>query len=263
MVNSYSLLVSIVIVCMLWKQCKQDEDTNCIHKCGNVYIPYPFGIGSSKCYFNSFFEVKCKSNIAILKKLNLKIVEVKMDSSIIIVKIPSITACNGTEIKWRSPNLKGSPFRYSVNKIMSIGCDGYALLYDSDDNIIKGCTSTCAPDGLPLEPRKQLCYGFDKCCQLDIPDSYDYNKGISIGVVSIDSGSKNCRSVVFTDSQSFVSPTTAFDVTLLEYISLFQLHGQRFELLYTLQTKDKEKDRKISFHNSEFSTFSCNRQMFL
>ncbi|CAO2834046.1 unnamed protein product [Amaranthus hypochondriacus] len=220
MVNSYSLLVFIVIWCMLWKQCKQDEDTNCIHKCGNISISYPFGIGSSNCYFNSSFEVKCKSNIAILKKLNLEIVEVNMDSSIIIVKIPSITACNGTEIKWRGPNMKGSPFRYflySYYKIISIGCDGYAFLYDSGGNIIRGCTSTCAPDTLSLQAGKQLCYGFDKCCQLlDIRDSYDdYKKGISISVVSIDSGSKNCRSVVFTNSESLVSPNTAFNMTLL------------------------------------------------
>ncbi|CAO2834039.1 unnamed protein product [Amaranthus hypochondriacus] len=218
MVNSYSLLVFLVIWCMLWKQCKQDEDTNCIDKCGNISIPYPFGIGSSKCYFNSYFEVKCKSHIAILRKLNLEIVEVDMDSSLIKVKFPSITACNGTAINWRSPDLKGSPFRYFLiydYKIISIGCDGYAFLYDSDGNIIRGCTSTCAPDTLSFEAGKQLCYGFDKCCQIDIPDSYDYNKVISVSVVSIDSGSKNCRSVVVTDSEPFVSPNTAFNVTLL------------------------------------------------
>ncbi|CAO2834048.1 unnamed protein product [Amaranthus hypochondriacus] len=140
-----------------------------------------------------------------------------MDRREIKVKFPSITACNGTEIKWRSPNLKGSPFRFFYScKIISIGCDGYAFLYDSDGNIIRGCTSTCAPETLSFEAGKKLCYGFDKCCQLDIPDSYDYKKGISVSVVSIDSGSKNCRSVVIsTDSKSLVSPNTAFNVTLL------------------------------------------------
>ncbi|CAO2834041.1 unnamed protein product [Amaranthus hypochondriacus] len=229
MAKSYSFFVSLIIWSLLWKQYKQNEHTDCIHQCGNISLPYPFGIGLSHCYFNSYFKVICKfassSKVPFLNQFNLEIAEVNTFTQTAIVKIPSITACNGTEKRWYSPSLGDSPFYYYSNKFVSVGCDGYALLYDADGNIIRGCTSTCAPDSLTLEAGNQLRFGFYNSCQFDMPLAYD-NKIISMSVVSTDSGSgsgsglKHCRSAALMNSidlpnlKSLVSPNSAFPVAL-------------------------------------------------
>ncbi|CAO2834034.1 unnamed protein product [Amaranthus hypochondriacus] len=135
-----------------------------------------------------------------------------------MVKIPSVTACNGTHKKWSSPNLQGSPFYYSpLTLYVSVGCDGYAFLYDPDDrNNLRGCTSTCEPKPEPEFDHlgKKPFYGFYNSCQIDVPYS---DKIINM---SIESGSNYCRSAAlmnsidFTNLKSLVSPDSAFPVTL-------------------------------------------------
>ncbi|XP_021771624.1 wall-associated receptor kinase-like 3 [Chenopodium quinoa] len=191
MLNSYTLLVSIIILSCTWKPCQQRQDTDCLHRCGSINIPYPFGIGpdgKEGCYLNPNFTVSCNvsssSPTPILKKFDLEIVEIQRSGrkgsvGSLIVKIPTLSTCsrnnNSTEAKWTSKNLTDSPFRFAEdavdgNVFASVGCDGYAVFYNETSGMIAGCTSVCSPDyhsAAAVAVSRSKCYGY-RCCQVQL-----------------------------------------------------------------------------------------------
>ena len=49
----------------------------CKDQCGNVTVPYPFGIGHS-CYIDDWFEIVCNGTGAFLKKINVKVLGINI-----------------------------------------------------------------------------------------------------------------------------------------------------------------------------------------
>lgn len=120
-----------------------------------------------------------------------------MSEGTVIVKYPSITACTSTKVMWTSPNLANSSFKYSTygNVLASVGCQGYALLYNETGGIIKGCTSVCTlnPPAAVLRGSSR-CYGY-QCCMAQLP-TREF-KQYSISVLSNNNTSGLCRSAFF------------------------------------------------------------------
>ncbi|KAJ9677118.1 hypothetical protein PVL29_022225 [Vitis rotundifolia] len=154
---------------------------NCQSQCGNVVIPFPFGIGES-CYLNEWYSVKCSdisSGGATAKpflnhtKLNLELLNVSLKHQTVTVYSPiaSYDQQGGGSTSQPSINLDQSPFVFSSldNIFMVLGC-GHAQLMDHE-NIWAGCTSICNHSYTA-----QRCYGIN-CCQTTIPstDSYYLN----------------------------------------------------------------------------------------
>lgn len=207
--------------CCSWRISKQDQDTKCIHQCGNVTIPYPFGIGPDHCFLDPYFAVSCNASIPFLNKLNLEILEVRKSSNSVIVKIPSVTACGDTEIRWNSPNLYGARnlFYGDSNVFVSVGCHGYALLYDSFGKMY-GCTSVCSPhqnDSNSTSSAEMIdqCYGYTNCCRIHLSVYGNYRI-----TVSVQNGAGHCRSAFYTSPEflatvtSTIPPISAFPVML-------------------------------------------------
>uniref|UniRef100_A0A803LHS9 Wall-associated receptor kinase galacturonan-binding domain-containing protein n=1 Tax=Chenopodium quinoa TaxID=63459 RepID=A0A803LHS9_CHEQI len=213
MLNLYTLLVSIIILCCSWKPCQQRQDTDCLHRCGSINIPYPFGIGppdGKGCYSNPKFAVSCNSStpspIPVLSKFNLEILEIQRSGrkgswGSLIVKIPTLSTCsrnnNSTEAKWMSNNLTDSPFRFAGdavdgNVFASVGCDGHAVFYNETGGMIAGCTSVCSPDNSPsagaVTVSRSKCYGY-RCCQVQLTSVHKHfmelkQYGISVGTTN-------------------------------------------------------------------------------
>lgn len=161
----------------------------CSDTCGNVRIPYPFGMGSD-CYLNDWFSVNCTSSIPYLSAVNnLEILSVNLGNQTVKINVLMTSDCQNTvrnSSQILSVNLGGTPYLFSQehNKFTVEGC-GNAFIEKQGD-LLTGCSSIC--ENRTINQRNN-CYGVN-CCQTTIPyylESYSVdvsglNRQVSDGV---------------------------------------------------------------------------------
>ena len=147
---------------------------DCYSSCGNLEIPYPFGIGPH-CYMDKMFEVVCNgtgsSVKAFLTSIDKEVLQINISSGAynsyptVQVQMPIIYSkgCRS----WGSGaalNISGSPFNFSFdyNTFISVGCDNFATITGLGP-VVFGCKSHCNKSKIVVGTR---CSGFN-CCESD------------------------------------------------------------------------------------------------
>ncbi|KAL8154807.1 hypothetical protein AgCh_000242 [Apium graveolens] len=176
----------------------------CQERCGNVTIPYPFGIGTN-CSAGKSFEIYCNttpnnpptpflssSNLEVLNFSVYKRYEIYQGNRI-LVNSPVLKDCtNGSNIEQVIPSVY--PFTYATygNLFTALGCDSLALM-TQNGSTIGGCTPICSNTG-----NQKSCYFGIDCCQIDIPPDINNFSTSLKSTKTGDSGPK-CRYVFIAD----------------------------------------------------------------
>lgn len=148
----------------------------CTDHCGNLTIPYPFGIGPG-CYMTEEFSVGCNTSTesptamwdeSPISIANIYLAEGEMQITQ-WVALDCYDRQGPTDIS-NQPSLE-LPLFFTVshtrNKFIAVGCDTYAIFRgyrEDEERYTTGCMSICDN----LDSVEQSCSGIG-CCQIDVP----------------------------------------------------------------------------------------------
>ncbi|XP_073526122.1 uncharacterized protein [Phyllobates terribilis] len=158
----------------------------CHRQCGNLKVPYPFGI-SAECSQGYWYEIVCNTTYdppkPFLGRGNLEIVEISETQMKIkngVAKQCFSSLGNLTDQLTVSIDLFSSPYTFSDTlKLVVVGCDDLAIITGTKGrNFASGCISLCSRKEDLLSG---TCSGLG-CSQIPIPDRL---KQFRIGLQSL------------------------------------------------------------------------------
>ncbi|KAK8704279.1 hypothetical protein V6N13_047906 [Hibiscus sabdariffa] len=162
---------------------------NCSGKCGNLSIPYPFGM-TPECYLNENFLITCDNSISPpqpqLMGGDIVVTDITLDGQLEILNYVAWDCYNadGTRRDRNFPWLQASMFTISnvKNKLTAVGCDTKANIRAEregrESTYFTGCMSYC--EKRDLLDLNGSCSGVG-CCQVSIPSGL---KNLNISLTS-------------------------------------------------------------------------------
>ncbi|KAL5577447.1 hypothetical protein UlMin_019146 [Ulmus minor] len=177
----FVIVVVIILICSYQpSRAAAQALPGCLDRCGNLTIPYPFGVGDG-CYLQddvSSFSINCDNTtgslIAYLGTGNVNVTNISLDGELQIWQFIGYDCYNenGSRGDWFNPRLDlAGIFSISAtkNKFTAIGCDTYALirgLNEAGERYTTGCMSICDTNS---SINYKSCNGAG-CCETSIPN---------------------------------------------------------------------------------------------
>jgi hypothetical protein len=141
----------------------------CNYTCGDIQIPYPFGIGNSTtqdhtpCYMDSKFNLTCVNNSTLISGKRIQVLDINPQGQMVMNFFVSHLCTNSNSNNTEEAN---TPF------LITVGCDSYGYLNSN----FKGATYStgCLTRCYDFDPKMVIgnntgkCTGLG-CCQVDIP----------------------------------------------------------------------------------------------
>ncbi|XP_054805084.1 wall-associated receptor kinase 2-like [Prosopis cineraria] len=167
--NSAAHLKLVLLVCTVAAAAAED----CNRRCGNVSIPYPFGI-SDDCYIDERFIINCTTTtsssgqpIAHLRGGVIPVLNISVDPPELIVSANVTNQCYDSDFTWNSNWISFEKFSISnpKNRFTVVGCDTDAYIRDlTGSRFQTGCTLSCNKKSF----EDWSCSGVG-CCQTGFP----------------------------------------------------------------------------------------------
>ncbi|KAF7086768.1 hypothetical protein CFC21_090028 [Triticum aestivum] len=214
----------------------------CRDRCGNITVPYPFGIGAG-CYrdeagANSLrFELECDDGRSPPRLVDAnqknQLADLSLDAGEARAYLNATRHCYNSTGGFAGRNtnkaymtLLGTPFLFSSTKsrLVALGCPNLGYFVHGDGYYVSGCMSVCRPS---QEAMPGPCTGIG-CCQSEIPPGLHFFEPTIRNFprggedFSFYSNSTPCRYVFLVDKEwfsytdrVFLNRTDDFDVPVV------------------------------------------------
>lgn len=189
----------------------------CLETCGDVIVPYPFGIEDPKCAKDKYtFLLDCNRSTNPPKLYignNMVVYNISVENNTVTTGIDAASVCydkTGLQAPFdQQMRLEDTPLTLSNsrNKFTAVGCDMLAVISDSNGGSGGGCFSFCGKNE-NSPPDDGSCSGVG-CCQTPIPK---YLKKLDITLTNISDHSKSNNSCIY----AFLTDPTLFNVSTID-----------------------------------------------
>ncbi|KAL0556253.1 hypothetical protein IC582_004765 [Cucumis melo] len=151
---------------------------DCDEWCGDLQIPYPFGLKQG-CYLSQSFLITCNKTtsppMAFLMDTNISVTKISLNGELHMLQ-PIVRYCYA-EVPVDGPFVPNStnlsvpttlPIADGKNKFVAIGCNTFGLFGGilNGSEFLTGCISLCLKDSSTDDG---VCNG-NGCCELEIPN---------------------------------------------------------------------------------------------
>ncbi|KAL2232994.1 UNVERIFIED_CONTAM: Wall-associated receptor kinase 5 [Sesamum indicum] len=185
MATDHRFLLVFLIICsastlLQAAEIKAGASGDCQRKCGDIEVPYPFGM-SKGCYLDETFRIICNESTG---SASLALLHWEVENINISMHTLRHKNFRGVTIPF---NGSGGPYvsffplvvrqHYSISKAMNqfvaMGCDIVVYLIDEDTSKVQGsCSSLCNPnETVPVQ--LSSCSGLF-CCEISFPETLRY-----------------------------------------------------------------------------------------
>ncbi|RZC90002.1 hypothetical protein C5167_029067 [Papaver somniferum] len=196
----------------LWRQVGSAEAMNallpvakpgCQDRCGNISIPFPFGIGKG-CFIGEDFEILCsnptKPMYGHLNVSNISIPDGHMTMNVYVATDCFDKKKSVNDNSWAQ--FRKFTLSNTKNKFITMGCDtfGFLVLGDKQNFTALGCQSVCNT----MDDITEGCTGIG-CCEASIPPGLSvYNTTVkSMNIPRRDLGFNPCSYAFIIQESSF------------------------------------------------------------